>query len=161
MDIRTAIESLRGSDPAVVVVGTVTAANSQTVDIQPLDETAAPLLGIDLNVGQVGAISYRPEVGAVVLLLLDSPTTGFVVGMSRGRIVLNGGEQGALIKIDELRTQLNKITARIDGIIDAIKNGVATPQDGGAGLQTTIVAALSQLTDKEDFTNIDDENITH
>ncbi len=161
MDIREAIHNLAGVRHSQVAVGTVTATDGTKADIQPLDETSAPLLGIDLSVGETAALSYHPEVGAVVLVVLDTPTSGFVIGASRGKIVMNGGELGALIKIDELRAQLDKMTARIDGIIDAIKNGKPTPQDGGAGLQTTIISALAKLNDKEDFGDIADNNITH
>ena len=161
MDIREAIHNLAGVRHSQVAVGTVTATDGTKGDIHPLDETSAPLLGIDLSVGETAALSYHPEVGAVVLVVLDTPTSGFVIGASRGKIVMNGGELGALIKIDELRAQLDKMTARIDGIIDAIKNGKPTPQDGGAGLQTTIISALAKLNDKEDFGDIADNNITH
>ena len=60
------------------------------------------------------------------------------------------------ISANDFKTQLDKMTARIDGIIDAIKNGVPTPQDGGAALQQTIVASLEQLTDKENFNTLSD-----
>ena len=161
MDIREAIHNLAGARLSQVVVGTVIATDGTEADIQPLDETSAPLLGIDLSVGETAALSYRPEVGAVVLVLLDTPTTGFVIAASRGKIVMNGGSLGALIKIDELRAQLDKMTARIDGIIDALKSAKPSPQDGGAALQTTTIAALDRLTDKEDFGDIADNNITH
>lgn len=38
------------------------------------------------------------------------------------------------------------VEARIQTIVDAISNAVPVPQDGGAGLQATIVAALSGAT---------------
>ena len=60
------------------------------------------------------------------------------------------------ITANDYKTQLDKMTARIDGIIDAIKNGIPSPQDGGSALQQTIVAALNQLTDKEDFNTLTD-----
>lgn len=60
------------------------------------------------------------------------------------------------IEANDFKTQLEKMTKRIDGIIDAIKNGVPTPQDGGEALQQTIVASLEQLTDKENFNTLSD-----
>ena len=161
MDIRQAIRSLAGQQTTQVIVGTVTATDGHTADIQPLDPTAAPLLRVDLSVGQTAALSYRPEVGATVLALLDTPATGFVIAASKGKIVLNGGELGPLVKIHELQTQLQKMTARIDGIIDALRGAKPTPQDGGAALQATTAAALAALTDKEDFSNLADHSVTH
>lgn len=60
------------------------------------------------------------------------------------------------IEANDFKTQLDKMSARIDGIIDAIKNGAASPYDGGASLQQTIVAGLDQITDKEDFNTLAD-----
>lgn len=76
--------------------------------------------------------------------------------------VFNGGTLGGLTKTQELKTQLDKVTARIDGIIDAINNGVPSPgaADGGAALQTSIKAALALLVNVEDFSNIENEKIT-
>lgn len=62
---------------------------------------------------------------------------------------------------DILKTELDKLTRRVDTIIDAIKNATPTPQDGGAGLKTTMVAVLSGITEKEDFSGIEDDKIKH
>ena len=53
------------------------------------------------------------------------------------------------------------MSKRIDGIIDAIKNAVAIPQDGGTGLQKTMVAALATIVDKENFGQMIDDKIKH
>lgn len=72
----------------------------------------------------------------------------------------NGGNE-TMANATDLKEQLEKMSKRIDGIIDAIKNAVAIPQDGGAGLQKTMVAALAALVDKEDFGQIIDDKIKH
>jgi hypothetical protein len=76
-------------------------------------------------------------------------------------IEINGGTHGGLCVTPELKTQLEKMTARIDGIIDAINKAVPTPQDGGTALQTTMKVQLATLTDKENFNGIENENFTH
>jgi len=105
----------------------------------------------------------KPKVGTLVL----------VADLSRGKfrdlvvllqeeteeIVINGGQLGGLIKIEELKKNLGTMSKRIDGIIDAIKNAVPVAQDGGAALQASIVAALP--TGKEDFSDIEDEKVRH
>jgi hypothetical protein len=58
------------------------------------------------------------------------------------------------IEVNDFKTQMDKMSARIDGIIDAIKNGKPGAQDGGAALQQTIVALLP--TDKENFNTLAD-----
>lgn len=159
MDIREAISTLAGRQPSPIVVGTVTRADGQTADIQPLDPSAAPLLGIDLGVGDTAAIGFRPEAGATVVAVMDSPTTGFVVGMSRGRLTLNGGGNGPMVVHDELRGQLEKLSRRVDGIIDALRNCGADTY--GGALQAGIAAGLAQITEKEDFGHMADNDITH
>lgn len=64
--------------------------------------------------------------------------------------------KAARIEINDLKTQLNKLSARVDGIINAIKNGVCLKQDGGESLQKTIVTALPTSEDKEDFNTLFD-----
>jgi hypothetical protein len=74
-------------------------------------------------------------------------------------IEINGGANGGTCITPELKTQLEKMTARIDGIIDAINNAVPGVQDAGVALQTTMKAKLATLTDKEDFSGIENERI--
>jgi hypothetical protein len=72
----------------------------------------------------------------------------------------NGGDLGGLTKTQELKTQLDKVTARIDGIIDAITNAVPVTDYSGAGLQASIVAGLQLIIDLEDFSQIENTKIT-
>lgn len=72
----------------------------------------------------------------------------------------NGGELGGITKAQELKTQLDKLSARVDGIINAIENGVPAPTDGGLAYQTTMKVILATLIDVEDFSNIENEKIT-
>ncbi|NDW10446.1 hypothetical protein [Dysgonomonas sp. 520] len=76
-------------------------------------------------------------------------------------IVFDGGKNGGLTITPELKTQLDKLTARVDGIISAIKNGKPGVQDGGTALQQTIVSGLNTITDKENFSNIENDKIKH
>lgn len=60
------------------------------------------------------------------------------------------------VEINDWKTQLDKLSARVDNIISAIQNGVPSPQDGGAALQQSIVAALPTAADKENFDTLFD-----
>ena len=106
----------------------------------------------------------KPAVGSTVLVadLSNGKMRDLVVLMveKAEKVIFNGGELGGLIKIEELKTQLNKMTARIDGIINAIKGGVPISQDGGAALQTSIVKLLP-TGQKEDFSSLEDPNFLH
>jgi hypothetical protein len=65
------------------------------------------------------------------------------------------------VKVEELQLQLGRMTARIDGVINALVNSTAAAQDGGASYKTQIVAALNLLSDKEDFTALASESVFH
>ena len=85
---------------------------------------------------------------------------GTTVEFDGNTTTFNGGSE-TMANATDLKKQLEKMSKRIDGIIDAIKNAVATPQDGGTGLQKTMVAALATIVDKENFGQMIDDKIKH
>lgn len=73
-----------------------------------------------------------------------------------------GDDNGGLVIAKELQTQLAKLTARVDGIINTLN--IATPtasMDGGASLMTVIKSSLSSIVDKENFSNIASNTVMH
>ena len=76
-------------------------------------------------------------------------------------VEINGTNNGGLCITPELKTQLDKATARIDGIMDALTNSQTAAQDGGATYKAGIVSALEQLTDKEDYSHIESDKVLH
>ncbi len=76
-------------------------------------------------------------------------------------ITFNEGENGGLTITPDLVNNLDKLTARVDGIINAIRNAAVVAGDGGAGFKTNMAISLSLLTDKEDFSGIESSNILH
>lgn len=85
---------------------------------------------------------------------------GTTVEFDGNTTTFNGGSE-TMANATDLKKQLEKMSKRIDGIIDAIKNAVAIPQDGGTGLQKTMVAALATIVDKENFGQMIDDKIKH
>jgi phage gp45-like len=86
---------------------------------------------------------------------------GWVIVREGGAVELYGKDAGGLVKVEELQLQLGRMTARIDGIINALANSTTAAQDGGAAYKTQIVAALNLLMDKEDFTGLASEKVFH
>ena len=136
--------------------------DGETATLAPLNGDAE-LLDVKLIAGASETpILITPVVDSVVIATFLSKDTAFISLYSEiDSVALRGDQFGGLIKIEELTTNLAKLTARVDGIIDAINNGVPVPQDGGVALQKSIVAGLSTLVDKEDFSQIENENVNH
>jgi phage gp45-like len=86
---------------------------------------------------------------------------GRIVLREKGEVELYGKDAGGLVKVDELKKQLDAMTARIDGIMDALKNAQPVPQDGGTAYKTAIVLALNALQNKEDFNSLASEKVFH
>lgn len=85
----------------------------------------------------------------------------FLIAKKSGKLELNGTDFGGIVKADELKTQLAKMTARIDGIINAIQTAAVAPADGGATFKTNMVATLATLQNKEDFSQIKNDKVQH
>lgn len=88
-------------------------------------------------------------------------TKGDVEVSSDKKISFDGKKYGGLCKTQELKTQLDKATARIDGIIDALEKSATGTQDGGATYKANITLALQKLTDKENYSNIESDKVMH
>ncbi|MGL4908769.1 MAG: hypothetical protein ACRC9X_05230 [Bacteroidales bacterium] len=154
-------------------------ATARTCDVSPIDEST-PILGARLqaNTQSAHGIVLFPKVGSFVVVAFITPAVAAVVladeveqvdiaiGKSRiiikdGIVEINEGGNGGIVIAEKLVKQLEKATARIDGIIDAINNAVPIPMDGGAGLQTTMKLSLAALVDKESYADIENDKVKH
>jgi phage gp45-like len=86
---------------------------------------------------------------------------GRVIVRDAGAVELFGTDAGGVVKAGELKTQLAKLSARVDGVINALRNAQPVPQDGGSAYKAGIVASLSGLVNKEDFSDIESEKVFH
>jgi len=86
---------------------------------------------------------------------------GWIILRESGTVELFGTDAGGVVKAGELKTQLDKLTARVDGIINALKNSPTAAQDGGATYKGAIAGTLATLVDKEDFSSIESEKVLH
>ena len=92
---------------------------------------------------------------------LYTESGGWMIARENGTVELFGADAGGLIKGAELKSQLEKMSVRLDGVINALKNSATGSQDGGATYKTQISAALTLLTNKEDFTKLESEKVLH
>jgi len=172
-----------GSIPVIVTEGVVLAVDrmARTCDVKRENKTE--LFSVRLNAFlEAGdqVITLYPKVGSKVLcVLIDNDRTDAyilsatdieevsgMIGQTKVKwtaagFVFNDGLLGGMVKPVALKAQLDKLTARVDGIINAIKLGVPVAQDGGVALQQTIVTALNGIATKEDFSSIENEKVKH
>jgi hypothetical protein len=92
---------------------------------------------------------------------LYTASGGWVICREDGTVELFGKDFGGVIKVAELRSQLTKLSARVDGIMGALKNSPTGASDGGAAYKTAIVTALNSLINKEDFSSIASDKVFH
>jgi len=76
-------------------------------------------------------------------------------------VELFGKDFGGVIKVAELQSELAKLTARVDGIMGALRNSTTAPYDGGSTYRAGIITALSAITDKENFSSIASNKVYH
>jgi len=86
---------------------------------------------------------------------------GSVVCRNDGTVELFGTDAGGVVKADDLRRELGKMTARIDAVINALRDSPTVPQDGGSAYRAAIVAALAAIVDKENFSDIESGGVKH
>lgn len=96
-----------------------------------------------------GDVALYSEGGACVICRADGTTE------------VNGTQNGGVVIGSELKKQLSAMTARVDAIYNALQKSPTTAQDGGAAYKSAIVTALSAVTQKEDFSNIESDKVKH
>lgn len=92
---------------------------------------------------------------------LYTESGGWVICRENGTIELCGTENGGVVKAQELKTQMAKLSARVDAVIDALQHSPTGTQDGGAAYKAAVAAALNAIAGKEDFANIASEKVLH
>ncbi len=144
--------------------------DARTCDLEPI-EANAPRAGIRLQAAESGTtgIVLIPKEGSFIVASFFDKTTGFVSLTSELEKILidtdlvqyNGGDNGGLINIDDLVTQMNKAQNDLNSLKTAISGWVPVANDGGAALKvalTNFFGAQLTLTVKGDM---EDTKITH
>lgn len=134
-----------------------------TCDVEPLDGDAE-LLDVKLTAteeNKTGFLVY-PEIDSSVIVTFIDKDTAFVSMCTEvEEVVINGGSNGGLIKINTLISELNKNNL----ILNAIKSVVSTPiPETGNGSPSSLGTALnSALLSLQigDFSGMENDKIKH
>jgi len=101
-------------------------------------------------------VSLFGEIEEVILITENKER----VKITSSEVVFDSGENGGLIKIEELKSQLNKNTQAIQKILDVFSGWTPVVQDGGAALKTQATSNLTGL-QLANFANIENDKIKH
>ncbi|EMB23321.1 hypothetical protein [Treponema denticola] len=80
---------------------------------------------------------------------------------TEGNIELNGSDFGGLIKIEELKMQLQKNMAILNGILGTLKAPIPEPGNGApSAFQAALITAIGTM-QTGDFSNIENKKVKH
>ena len=130
---------------------------------------------------QLGLGSYyrKPVVGSLVMLgvpelqgketfLIEAENvtefvwvdeTGFEIDLNEGLMAINGTSFKGIVKAPELKTQVDKNTAILKAIQQAINSWSPLPNDGGAAFKAQLASVPTMQ--RADLSNIQNETIQH
>lgn len=183
MDIKTAIQHLaKSTDEIYCKICKIDAVDdsARTIDCTPIDGSA-PILGVNLQANQDATtgivclpkknthavVAFLDKAHAVALLFeeiesirIDCGDTSIEIDNEKN-ITLNEGSHTAVFG-DTLKQELDKMSARIDGIINALNAGTpSVAPDSGAALIASIKLSLASIVQKENFSQIENDKIKH
>ena len=95
---------------------------------------------------------------------INIETEGNISATSDKTITFDGDGYGGLCKTQELKSQLDILSGRLDSVVDGIANATITPEDGGASLKTGIMTSVNDYIlehGKEDFSQIESDKVKH
>lgn len=158
--IKEKIKSIAGT-PVVIHEGSVTSVSGSTCEV-----AVGGVVLSDVRLCSVAAeddMLITPQVGSYVTVIdLSAGKLRDLAVIKFGKIdsvQLFGGTH-PVCYADTLKTELGKMSNRIDTIINALKNSIPVAQDGGAAYKAEICNALQGLS-SEDFSDIEDTKIKH
>jgi hypothetical protein len=133
-----------------------------TIVAEPINGDA-PINGVKLITGAAeNGVLLVPVVGSVVVVTFTSKTRGIVSLFSEVESVsLRGDQKGGVLIADEMRTQLDRMTARIDGVINALNSSSPDSSTGTFKASLTPLLKTVENLPVEDWENIENENVKH
>ena len=137
-------------NPSVAVVLLTTELTKTALNIGN-SEITAENNAVSIVTDKVNAAIYADTVSLDV--------NGTTLEMDHDNIVWNGGSE-TTANATNLKQELTKMSARIDGIINAITTSLVSANDGGATYKSNMTTALEPL-QKEDFSQMIDDKIKH
>lgn len=166
-----------------VITGTVSRVNGLLCDVLPSDG-GAELLDVRLkpssSAGDAGCYAVPRQGSTVAVAMLQGNANvwavlqvqdierwvvrvnggGRVEVLPNGMVELNGAQYGGLVRVNELRLELQKVTTWLSSIRQAIAAAPVSGGDGGATFKAAVSAVLGPLPLPE-YGNIESQRVKH
>ncbi len=163
-EIRQAFAKKYGAKP-VTVLGTVAAVDesAKTCDI---DDDGLVMYGIRLQcvTDAAGGILCVPKKGAAALVVQIEGGDGWMLAdcAEYEKIIINGGVNGGLIKINDLINRLNVLEKSLNDLKQVFSTTwVVAPQDGGAALKSAAANWAADTITETKAEDIEDSTVKH
>lgn len=157
----------------------VTKVDDFTCDVESL-LTDADLPGVRLKADSASdeGIIIKPAVDSYVLVVYLTPTDAFVamadqideiwvkisdttVKINKDEIVINGGDNKGLVKVEKLVERLNNVEDDVNNLKTVFSSWVPVPQDGGAALKTAAGTWFGTQLQKTETSQVENEKVKH
>lgn len=106
-----------------------------------------------------------PKIGSFVLVADlsggDLSDMAVVMFSEVEKIIINGGNNGGLVKINDLVNHLNTIENDINTLKSAVSGWTPVAQDGGAALKTALESWSGQQITPTEVSDMEDDNVKH
>lgn len=128
------------------------------IDSQGNRVVVYPAVGSVVLVGRIGASNqmYVQAVGEVDKVLCRIGDMRLQV--TEDGFVYNEGKH-TTANADILKTELNKLSKRVDDLLDALKQ--ASPDSSTGTFKSSLMPLIAKITNRESFSDIEDEKIKH
>ena len=120
-----------------------------------------PKIGSVVLVGRIGNSEERLILAYSEIDKIEWKIGDQVLVMTKDGFVINGGELGGMIKIEELVNRLNAIENDINNLKQVFTSWTVTPQDGGGALKTASSSWYQQSLEKSQRDPLEDTKVKH
>jgi hypothetical protein len=132
--------------------------DAKTCDVTPVNGDCE-IFDVKTQVQDGTGLELVPKIGSFVVVSFFSKDKGYVSQFGELEQVNIKGDKWALIKTDELKTQIDKNSLLLDQIKLAFNSWTPVTQDGGAVLKGLSASFVSLST--ADLSNIENDSVKH
>lgn len=158
----------------------VIAIYDQVIDVTPINDDA-DILDVKIRVivdGNEAGVMIFPPLESIVLVGLISDTDAYLLSCSEvermvintgkfrfevdseGNAIFDQGENEGLVKLPELRAEINKLNSFLNAIKQTFSSWTPIPNDGGSALKAAMSSALASE-QTADLSGVGNDKIKH